>query len=755
MTETSPAALALMKETAEAGAFSPTWESLSANRHPDWFRDAKFGIWAHWGPQCEPEFGDWYGRRMYQQGQTAYEHHVKTYGHPTEFGFKDVIHRWQAANWNPGELVAFYKRAGAKYFFAMANHHDNLDLWDSRHHAWNSTRVGPKKDLLAGWAAAAKANGLPLGLSVHAAHAPMWFATCRDADKTGPLAGMKYDGRLTAADGKGQWWEGFDPAAIYAQDGTPGKSSALGHPIWEWDRGAGAPIPSDAFSASFHDRTIDLINQFDPELLYFDDTILPLWPVNDVGLRLVAHYYNRLARVKGRQGLVFGRGLSETQRQALTWSVERGAPDSMQPLPWQTDTCLGDWHYNRGIYNAKRYKSAKLIVQTLSDIVSKNGNLLLSVPVRGDGTIDELERGIVEHIGLWLAANGEAIYGTRPWKIFGEGPTASEEKPLKLAGFNEGKGAPHTQEDLRFTAKGDDVFVIVLDRPTKLIVVKAMGVGGKLERAIAAVEVLGSSEPVKWEQTGIGLTIQPPANVPAEDVAVMRGASGLRLSPGAVCMSCPLHLGRTVLGVIVVVTSHVSAEATAPTTAPATAPRGEVVAEVLGQAVYGDDLKDDQHKTKLFAAVCTPLAESYSHSRIDRIRATDAEIGTFIRFMKREAPAQGLSLDYDNPQGLELARSFIERFKSERLLYEEFGRGRVMFQQAGYEAFDATHRWLLAEEQAGRLKFYDAAIRQRFFDYWEKPPRIFLSDDPPDAEFLHHLMTPWWEGPGLTTRAKQ
>ena len=522
MPDTSPAAIGMMKETPDAGAFLPTWESLAGNRHPDWFRDAKFGIWAHWGPQCEPEFGDWYGRHMYVQGHRDYEHHVKTYGHPTEFGFKDVIHRWQAANWNPQELVSFYKRSGAKYFFAMANHHDNLDLWESRHHAWNATRVGPKKDLLAGWAAAAKANGLPLGLSVHAAHAPMWFATCRDADKTGPLAGSQYDGRLTAADGKGLWWDGLDPQQLYAQDGTPGTSSDVGHPQWEWDRKSGVGLPSDAFSANFHDRTIDMINRFEPELIYFDDTILPLWPVNDVGLRIAAHYYNRLSRVKGRQPLLFGKGLNESQRQALTWDVERGAPDSMQPLPWQTDTCLGDWHYNRGIYDAKRYKSAKLVVQTLADIVSKNGNLLLNVPVRADGTIDELERGIVEHIGLWLQANGEAIYGTRAWKIFGEGPSANEEKPLNTAGFNEGKGKPHTQDDFRFTTRGDDVFAIVLDRATKPIAIKAMGTAAKLDRPIAAVQFVGSGEPAKWVQTNEALTLQPPLKAPMEDVGVVR-----------------------------------------------------------------------------------------------------------------------------------------------------------------------------------------------------------------------------------------
>jgi alpha-L-fucosidase len=200
-----------MGQSYAKASFLPTWESLQNYAVPEWYRNAKFGIWAHWGPQCEPEHGDWYGRGMYEEGSDHYKYHVQKYGHPSKFGFKDVIHQWKAEKWDPDQLVALYKRVGAKYFFAMANHHDNLDLWNSKYQSWNSVNVGPKKDLIGGWAKAAKKQGLPFGVSVHASHAWMWFEPAQGSDKSGPLAGVPYDGKITKADGKGAWWAGMDP----------------------------------------------------------------------------------------------------------------------------------------------------------------------------------------------------------------------------------------------------------------------------------------------------------------------------------------------------------------------------------------------------------------------------------------------------------------------------------------------------------------------------------------------------------------
>ena len=370
------------------GQFEPTWKSLQQYQVPDWFRDAKFGIWAHWGAQCEPEDGDWYARAMYQEGSSEHKFHLANFGHPSVFGFKDVIHQWKADKFDPQKLVSLYKRVGAQYFFAMANHHDNFDNWDSKYQPWNSIRLGPKQDLIAGWAKAAKEQGLPFGVSVHAAHAWTWYEPAQGADKKGDKAGVPYDGKLTKADGTGKWWDGLDPQELYEQNHTPSPNfdnpSAI-HGRWHWDNGASTP--DQAYCDKFYNRTIDLINKYQPDLIYFDDTALPLWPVSDAGLKIAAHFYN--ANMKWHSGdlraVLFGKVLDEEQCKAIVWDIERGVPAKMLPFAWQTDTCIGGWHYDRKVYDKNHYKSAKTVVQMLADIVSKNGNLLLNIPVRADG----------------------------------------------------------------------------------------------------------------------------------------------------------------------------------------------------------------------------------------------------------------------------------------------------------------------------------------------------------------------------------
>ncbi len=500
------------REPIASGKFAPTWQSLKQYQVPEWFRDAKFGIWAHWGPQCEPEQGDWYARHLYAEDHRQGKWHREHYGPPSQFGFKDVIHRWKAENWNPEKLVALYRRAGAKYFFALANHHDNLDLWDSKYQPWNSVRIGPRQDLIAGWAAAARKHGLKFGVSVHAAHAWSWYEVAQGSDRSGPLAGVPYDGKLTAADGKGQWWDGLDPQDLYEQRHTPspnfGELSSI-HSRWHWD--GGVSQPDRAYCERFYNRTIDLINRYQPDLLYFDDTALPLWPVSDAGLKIAAHFYNsNVARHHGRlEAVIFGKILDEQQRRCMVWDIERGQSNVIEPQPWQTDTCLGSWHYNRSIYEQKRYKSAKTVVQTLADVVSKNGNLLLSVPVRGDGTIDDEELAIVEGIATWMDVNQEAIFGTRPWKIFGEGP-ASAGVALTAQGFNEGKGKPFTAEDARYTTKGDVLYAIVLGRPEHKVSLRSLGTtAALLDREITSIERLGASAALRWTRSADALEIEP------------------------------------------------------------------------------------------------------------------------------------------------------------------------------------------------------------------------------------------------------
>lgn len=497
-----------LSEAIAKGPFEPTWESLQNYQTPGWFRDAKFGMWAHWGPQCQPEHGDWYARGMYEEGSHHYLYHLKKYGHPSKFGFKDVIHEWKADKWDPEELVSLYKSAGAQYFMAMANHHDNLDLWKSKYQKhWNATKVGPKKDLIAGWAKAARNNGLPFGVSVHASHAWMWYEPAQLSDKKGEMAGVPYDGKLTKADGKGKWWEGLDPQELYAQNHELSKAYN-----WEWKEGV-ITTPSKEYCTKFYNRTIDLINKYNPDVVYFDDSQLPLWPVSDVGLRIVAHLYNKSIKEHGElRAIANGKILDENQRKAMVWDIERGQANEIQPLPWQTDTCIGDWHYNRDVYNDNRYKTSKTVIQTMVDIVSKNGNLMLNIPVRGDGSIDEKERKIVEEIGAWMKLNSESIYGTRPWKIFGEGPAQQSSAKLDGPGFNEGKTKPFTHEDIRFVTKGDVLYATAMDWPEdgKLIIKSLAKNNEHFPKEIQRVEWLPTKQSLSFERAERGLIVSLP-----------------------------------------------------------------------------------------------------------------------------------------------------------------------------------------------------------------------------------------------------
>jgi len=507
------------------GSFQPTWASLKNYQTPEWFRDAKFGMWAHWGPQCQPEAGDWYARRMYMEGSKQYKFHLEKYGHPSKFGFKDVINTWKADKWDPQALVDLYHHTGAKYFMALANHHDNLDLYDSSYQKnWNSTKIGPKKDIVKGWADAARKRGLHFGVSVHAAHTWSWLETAQRSDKLGPLAGVPYDGKLTKADGKGQWWEGLDPQELYAQNHALSKDSLDDGAInSQWDWGKGVSIPDQKYIEKFYKRTIELIDKYGPDMVYFDDSQLPLWPISDAGLKIASHFYNKSIKEKGSlQAVITGKILDIEQRKAMVWDIERGQSNAIEPLPWQTDTCIGDWHYNREVYDQKRYKTPQSIIHTLIDVVSKNGNLMLNIPLRGDGTMDELEAKIVEEIGKWMRENGESIYKTRPWKIFGEGPAQQATAALTAQGFNEGKGKSFSVEDVRFVTKGDILFATLMSVPQQgSVLIKSLADNSPhYKQKINKVELVATSAPLQFSRTPEGLKVFFPENSKLPSFAV-------------------------------------------------------------------------------------------------------------------------------------------------------------------------------------------------------------------------------------------
>ncbi len=501
-----------MLPTAE-GPFQPSWDSLAQYKTPEWFRDAKFGIWAHWTAQCVPEQGDWYARSMYIEGNHDYDYQVAHYGHPSKVGFKDIDHMWHAENWDPDKLIDLYKRAGAKYFVALANHHDNFDCFDSKYQAWNSVNIGPKKDIVGEWAKAARKAGLRFGVTVHAGRTWDWFDVSHGADKTGPLTGVPYDGNLTLANGKGQWWDGYDPAELYGPAGT-----------------ARTPEARQAYNVKFFNRTIDLVDKYKPDLLYFDDGVLPLNnQPGDFGLKIAAHYYNSSIKWHGQNEAVMNtKGLNETQRKCLVRDIERGKNETIDPNVWQTDTCIGSWHYQRSIYDHHGYKTSAMVIRMLVDIVSKNGNLLLNVPVRGDGTIDDQEQATVEGVAAWMAVNGDGIFGTRPWKIYGEGPstvsTSASEKG-RFGGAKDVSTTPYTPEDIRFTTKGSTLYAFCMDLPKGEAKIMSLGKKASEPVTVSDVQLLGDSGKLTWKQTDDALVITCPDKFPSEYVAVFKIAT--------------------------------------------------------------------------------------------------------------------------------------------------------------------------------------------------------------------------------------
>jgi alpha-L-fucosidase len=468
---------------AQGGNFLGTRSSLQAYRIPDWFRDAKFGIWAHWGPQSAVEDGDWYARNMYMQGSEQYLYHVEHYGHPSKVGYKDIVGEWKAAKWDPENLMSLYKKAGAKYFVSMGVHHDNFDLWNSKYTRWNSVKMGPKKDVVGLWAKAARKNGLRFGVSEHLWISYKWFAVSHGADKTGSLAGVPYDG--------------VDP--VYADLYHDADCARFVNKL-TWDDNG---IP-DAWRQHYLDRMTDLIDKYQPDLLYTDGHL----PFDEYGLKMVAHLYNVSAQMHGgvTEAVYNSKEASDCAIGTCLLDHERGVSDLIAANPWQTDTCIGQWHYKRG----QKYKSAKKVIDLLVDIVSKNGNLLLNFPLPNSGELDFEEVEVLEGITAWMAVNSEGIYSSRPWKIYGDGP--STKVKIETGNFNEDKQKDLTAEDVRFTVKGSTIYAFVMGWPEKEAVVPALGLAsaqapGKIRNA----SLLGYKGELKWSQDEAGLKVQMPA----------------------------------------------------------------------------------------------------------------------------------------------------------------------------------------------------------------------------------------------------
>ncbi|MGA1978811.1 MAG: alpha-L-fucosidase [Bacteroidales bacterium] len=475
------------------GPFLPTQESLSQYQCPKWFRDAKLGFWAHWGPQSVPRQGDWYARNMYLQGSRQYNYHVEHYGHPSKFGYKDVIALWKAEKWDPDKLMAIYKKAGARYFVSMGSHHDNFFMWNSKINPYNAVNMGPKKDIVGLWQQAAKKYGLHFGVSEHTGASYRWFQSSHASDTTGPLKGIPYDGANPKY--SALYHNKIDSVDPY----KPGNWFLI----------------SDDLKRNWYYKIKELVDTYHPDLLYSDA------PFNwmNFSTSMLANYYNgNIAFNGGNLEAVFNsKDTKPGQGVMFVEDLERSVKDNGSPVPWQTDTSIGDWFYRTG----QKYKTSTQIIQMLVDIVSKNGNLLLNIVQTPEGDLEPDVLKILDEIGEWMAVNGEGIYGSRPWKIWGEKPI--NEPSVPFDGYNnEGRTSEsYSARDIRFTTKGDTLYAFCLAAPTEAI--KIASLGGKSNykvKDIVSVEMVGSSEKIIWKQEDSALVINKPATIPSGDVQV-------------------------------------------------------------------------------------------------------------------------------------------------------------------------------------------------------------------------------------------
>jgi alpha-L-fucosidase len=448
--------------------FQPDWDQIAQHyRFPEWFVDAKFGIFIHWGVYAVPAFGnEWYPRNMYQQDREEYRHHIETWGEHTAFGYKDFIPLFKAEKFDADEWAALFKEAGARYVVPVAEHHDGFAMYDSELNEWNSVKMGPGKDIVALLKAAVERQGMVFGLSTHRAE-NAWF----------------FDGGMAF------------PSDV--QDTT----------IALYGRRYANEKYTDEQAREWLMRTYELVNKYEPKLVWFD------WTVNNPVLmpyfnRFLAYYYNSALDWGGEHVVVNTKQGYPTNIQV--WDIERGKSGQMMRFPWQTDTSIGkkSWAFVEGEEN----KTPEQIVHDLVDIVSKNGNLLLNIGPRADGTITDEQKAVLLAIGEWLKVNGEAIYGSRCWKKFGEGEAESTK-----GSFTDNMATAYTARDIRFTTKGNDFYAIVLNwNDGGETLVKSLDKAAVADAKILRVSMLGTDEEIKWEQTDGGLRLSFPGESPCK-----------------------------------------------------------------------------------------------------------------------------------------------------------------------------------------------------------------------------------------------
>lgn len=520
------------------GPFEPSWESIEENypdEPPQWLRDAKFGIWVHFGPQSSGESGDWYARNLYKQGHPAYENHLKRFGHPSETGYKDVLNVWNPSALDPEKLTDLYSAAGARFLIIQGVHHDNYDLWDSRYHPWNSVNIGPHRDLLREWADACRRKGIRYGVTFHHEYTWWWWQTAFGADSTGEMAGVPYDGSLTLADGEGTWWEGYDPRLLYGIDlreyrtveqkaETPWSPPADGIFVNHLDY-------AKWYATQWALRIMDVVANYDPDFIYTDGTYEG--PFTGRGTAtgykcnampvVMADYYNRTLKSRGEVNTFSIIKFRHPTKGAVN-TAEFDFPDTVnRSQPWIREAPVGDWFYAPGFI----YDSGS-VIRFIIEAISRDGNAAVGIGLRPDGSIDDKCVEMLGEVGKWMETNGQAVYGSSAWKVIGEGETVDGRLKTLPGGA---LGKRHAEflfnpQDIRFTVGKDGaLYAFCMEVPAagEEVRIKSLGKeSGLLQEEIRSVSLLGYDGEIEWRRGDDALVVIFPDEADLATSAVLR-----------------------------------------------------------------------------------------------------------------------------------------------------------------------------------------------------------------------------------------
>ena len=471
----------------DEGPYRADWESLQKYDAPEWYRDAKFGIFIHWGVYSVPAFGsEWYPRLMYVKGSPEYNHHIATYGPQDKFGYKNFIPMFKAERFDPAAWADLFKKAGAKYVVPVAEHHDGFAMYDSGLSDWTVVKMGPHRDTTGELAKAVRAAGLHFGLSSHRVEHNFFLGPGRT------IPSDINDPQYAAFYGPAHNW-------LINPGGTPLNNDFT--------------YVSQAWANDWLARAAELVEKYHPDLVYFD------WWIGQASIRpnltrFAAFYYNTSLKYGDHVGVINYKDYAMQDHSAVL-DIERGQLGDIRPRPWQTDTSVSNKSW--GYINDDTFKSPQFIVHQLIDIVSKNGNLLLNIGPRSDGTIPEQVQKVLLDVGAWLNINGDAIYGTRPWRIYGEGPTKAA-----AGAFHDTETANYTPEDFRFTTKGGVLYAIGLAWPSNHeAVIRSLAPMAGAE-SVQSVALLGGPANLHFEQRPDGLHVQLPGDAPSNYAYALR-----------------------------------------------------------------------------------------------------------------------------------------------------------------------------------------------------------------------------------------